>query len=145
MIIGVVGGALGVIINANFIENPDFGNFDILVGLLSHTVMNFGLYCIIGFKLERIRVFSMLKSSAIGMMIWIIFGCIHMIIVKLTEVPYQNSMFMLEGPFPELPFINFYTILVFTFIIIFGISAIVELIALPKEERWYKIYLEKKE
>ncbi len=78
----------------------------------------------------------MLKSSAIGMIIWIIFGCIHMIIVKLTEVPYQNSMFMLEGPFSELPFINFYTILVFAFII-FGISAIVELIALPKEERWY--------
>jgi hypothetical protein len=59
----------------------------------------------------------------------------------------RNSMYLLERPFEALPWINVVTIGIAAIVVIFTVLAIVEQIALKKEDRWYtklKAFIESK-
>ena len=54
-------------------------------------------------------------------------------------------MYLQKAPFPDLPFINTLTIGIAGVVITFVLSTILEIINLPKEERWYKNFFNKGE
>jgi hypothetical protein len=133
---GTFCGLVGVLFNINFLNNPNFMDYYILKGLVSHTVMIFGTVYLYLFDYVKIEVKRTTISIVIGLLIFSVIGLIINVLFAIFDIPGVNAMFMLEPPIKELPILNFFTIgisgMLFSFL---GLN-IYEYYALPKEKRW---------
>lgn len=134
---GVLCGFIGTIINENFLNNPNFLDYDILKGLISHTTMVFGCLYLIVMEYMQIRVISNMFSCFCGLVLFVIDGIIINTLFAIFKLPQVNSMYLLQKPFPNIPFLNFFTIGVIGLIIIFCFCFIYELITLKRDDRCY--------
>lgn len=144
---GTAAGLIGTLFNMNFLnaDVPSFLNYDLLKGLLSHIVMAFGTLYLFVFNYVKLEVVQSTISVAIGLIGFSIIGVIINTLFKIFNIPSLNTMFMLEPPFKEYPFINFLTIGILGLLITFIGILIYEHFTLPKEERWVtKMKLERK-
>lgn len=142
--IGVAGGIIGIVFNEIYLSNPNLKDWDVLNGLLSHSTMLFGcLYLLVG-KYINIRVSNTL-SVAKGLMLLVIDGMLVISIYRLAKMDPPNTMYLLENPFPEIPWFNTLLIGVLAICLTFIITIMYEQIALPEENRWYTKIKESKE
>ena len=134
--VGTVGGILGEVFNDVYIRNHDFTDWDALSGLLSHSVMTFGcLYLLVGGYI-KISVKNT-SSVALGIMFLAIYGGFIIGLFSVFKLDPPNSMYLLENPYPNLPWINASNIAAFGVLITFLITFIYEYFALDIEDRWY--------
>lgn len=134
--LGVVGSVLGIMFNEIYASTPNLADWHTLKGLLSHSVMLIGCIFLLTGGYIKIRVKNVLSVCA-GLIFLLIDGGIIIGLYKIFKLDPPNCMYMLEPPLPSLPWINTYLIGVLALIVLFIITAIVEQIALPKEDRWY--------
>ncbi len=134
--LGIVGGVIGIVINENYIANPNLADWDILKGLLSHSTMIVGcVYLLVG-GFIKIRVDNVI--SVTGMLLFLVLdGSIVIGLHELFNLDPPNCMYLLENPLPQLPWFNTWLIGVLGIVLCFAVTAIYEQIALKKEERWY--------
>ena len=134
--LGVVGGIVGILFNEIYSSTPNLLVWHTLKGLLSHSVMLFGcVYLLVG-KFIKIRVKNTL-SVFMGLVLLLVDGGIIIALYKLANLEPPNCMYLLENPFPKLSWFNTYLIGVIGLVVVFGITSVVELFALPSNERWY--------
>ena len=137
---GTFCGVIGVLFNINFLNNPNFLDYYILKGLLSHTVMIFGTIYLYLSGYVKIEVKRTFKSIVIGLLIFSILGLMVNVLYAIFDIPSVNAMFMLEPPLKEFPILNFFTIGILGLLLSFIGLNIYECFALPKEERWLTQY-----
>ena len=136
-IVGSFCGIVGIAINENFLSTPDFLDYDILKGLLSHTIMLFGTLYLFVMGKVKISVKNNMLSIFYGMLLFAICGGIVNLLYYAFDLGEVNAMYMLYPPFENLPFVNFYTIGIGSLLVMFIFSSTYEMVTLKKEERWY--------
>ncbi len=134
--LGVVGSVVGIMFNEIYASTPNLAVWHTLKGLLSHSVMLIGCVYLLTGGYIKIRVKNVLSVFA-GLIFLLVDGGIIIGLYKLFKLDSPNCMYMLEAPFPTLPWMNTYLLGVLALIAVFIITAIVEQISVPKEERWY--------
>ena len=133
--VGIICGSIGIILNANYDNNPTLLDYDILKGLLSHSTMLFGcIYLAVG-GYVKIRVFNVV-GSATGLLGFMAIGAINNGLFEMFGLDPVNSMYLQEGPLPSMPWITPWLMGIVGIALLFGGLALYEL-RLPKEERWY--------
>lgn len=134
--LGVIGGSVGLVLNENYMSNPTFADWFVLKGLLSHSTLIFGsIYILVG-RYVKIRVSNIF--SVIGGLLFLILDGIFVISLhKIFKIDCPNCMFLLENPFPQLPWFNSWVLGIVVVVVIFIVTALIEQIILEKEERWY--------
>jgi hypothetical protein len=133
--LGVVGGILGIVLNENYAGTPDLTNFEILKGLLSHTLLIIGCFYLFSGGFIKIRVKNVL-SVFVGMLVLLADGYLINWLFSIFSLPEVNSMYLLHVPFPELPWLNTFSIGAMGLGLVFLITAFYELLFLKKGERW---------
>ena len=134
--LGIVGGVVGILFNEVYAATPNLSDWSVLKGLLSHATMLFGaIYLLLG-GFIKIRVSNTI-SVAIGMIFMVIDGGIIIGLYKLFNLTPQNIMYLLEPPYPNLPWLNTWVIGIAAVLLAFAITAVYEQIAIKKEDRWY--------
>lgn len=129
--------SVGMFANINFLNNPDFSNFDIVKGLVSHAVEIFACVYLGVMGYVKIKAIHSTISCALGCVLFLICGGISILVETLMQVDPANSMFLLEPPIPEAPFLNIFVIMIISLVVMFGLLTLFERIAYPKENRWY--------
>lgn len=142
--IGIVGGVIGVLFNEIYLSNPNFGDWDVLNGLLSHSTMIFGcIYLLVGGYIN-IRVKNVM-SVACGLLLLLTDGMVVISLYKLFNMDPPNCMYLLENPFPQIKWFNPLVLGGIGLCVVFIITVIYEQIALVEENRWYSKVKESKE
>lgn len=130
--VGVVCGVVGIVLNANFDNNPTLADYDVLKGLLSHSTMLFGCIYLFTGRFIRIRVFNTV-SVTWGLAIFVTCGwCVNWLYEKFGMEP-PDGMFLKSNPYLSISPI---VLGVWAVILLFCVLALWEL-RLEKEERWY--------
>ena len=100
---------IGVLFNMNFLAKPDFTDYNIVKGLISHTVMVFGTIYLFVLDYVKIEAKDTFISCLLGTLLLSINGLFINTTFELFDIPSVNAMFMLEAPLEMFPFLNFYT------------------------------------
>lgn len=129
---GTVCGVIGIVLNANFGNNPTLADYDILKGLLSHSTMLFGcLYMLVGGYI-KIRVFNVV-SIALGLCCFVLCGLGVNALYEHFGMISPDGMFLKSNPYMNIsPIVLSCWALLFLFA---GLALYEQ--RLPKEERWY--------
>lgn len=142
--LGITGGIIGVLFNEKYIAEPNMADWDVLNGLLSHTVMTFGcIYLLVG-RYINIRV-SNVVSVFWMLLLLIIDGGMVIGLYSLFNMDPPNAMYLLENPFPQLPWFNTLAIGALALILVFIITGVYEQLALKEDNRWYSKIKDRKE
>ncbi len=143
---GILCGSIGIIFNFNYDNTPSLLDYDVLKGLVSHSTMLFGcIYVLVGGYI-KIRVFNVV-SCAVGAMFFLLDGFLVNSIYHIFRLEPVNAMYLLESPFPSMPWFSPILMGVIGLSLLFICLAIYET-RFPKEERWYhklKNFREKRE
>lgn len=144
--LGIFGGVIGIVINQNYMANPNLADWGILKGLLSHSTMLFGCIYILIAGYVKVGVSNMFYVF-LGLLMLVADGAVIIFLHWIFGLDLPNSMYLLELPFESMPWLNVVTIGLLAMAIIFIANALYEQFALPKEERWYtklQIFIESK-
>lgn len=129
------GGIIGVLFNEIYSGNPNLADWDVLNGLLGHSIMVFSSLMLL-LTYVKIRV-----KNIIGVLIGLVFmyleGWLIIGIYELCNLEPLNCMYLLHPPFQQYPWINTYLIGLTGISFVFLITTIYEQIFIKKEERWY--------
>lgn len=130
--VGIACSVVGIAFNANFDANPTLADYDVLKGLVSHSVMLFGcIYLYVG-KFIKIRVFNAVGVT-VGFSIFVICGLSVNVLYRAFGMTPPDAMLLESNPYiPVSPVILGLAVV----LIMFGLLALYET-RLPKEERWY--------
>ena len=139
---GTICGFVGLAFNKNYLNNPNFFDYDILKGLLSHVTM---LYCSIYLGATgyiKIRTVNNLKSLLIGAFILVV--CSYVSDLILEQIGREPVNGMLLKPLEETPIASFYTISFVGLILFMLITTIYENYVY-KDEAWFRTIRKKEE
>lgn len=140
---GIVCGIIGIVLNEIFIANPNLLDYDVLNGMLSHSVMVFGCFYLFVSGFVKLRVKNVF-SCFCGLGFFIVHGGLINLLFWIAKLDACNSMYMLENPFPNLPWLSPYLMGVIALTLLFIVTAIYEQFAIKKEDRWYSKVVNKK-
>ena len=135
---GTVCGSIGIILNENYDSTPSLLDYDVLKGLLSHSTMLIGILYLLVAGFVKIRVKNVISVVA-GLLIFFVDGLVINTLYAICGTEPCNSMYLLEAPFPDIPWLITPVMGIAGIIVAFAITATYEQIALPKEERWYTL------
>lgn len=142
--LGIIGGVVGIVLNENYISNPSLADYNVLKGLLSHSTMLIGcIYLLVG-KYFKIRVSNM--PAIIGGLLFLLLDGLVMIGLFRLFIPHinpPNCMYLLENPFPQIPWFNSWILGGASAIILFIFTVVYEQFAVEKGKRWYNIIANK--
>lgn len=132
---GTICGVIGLGFNTNFLNNPDFSDYSILKGLLSHVTLLYSSLYLFVMGYIKVDTIHNLISVSIGGLIYVICGVYSRIMLKALNQEMVNTMFLDFNP--ENPIENFFVIALLGFIILVVIGSIYETIFFEEENRWY--------
>lgn len=135
---GTVCGSIGIILNENYDSTPSLLDYDVLKGLLSHSTMLIGIIYLLASGFVKIRVKNVISVVA-GLMIFFVDGVVINSLYSIFGLEPCNSMYLLEAPFPDMPWLITPVMGIMGVAVAFAITATYEQLALPKEERWYSL------
>lgn len=135
---GTVCGFIGILLNENYDSTPSLLDYDVLKGLLSHSTMLIGCIYLLVSGIVKIRVKNIFSVIA-GLLFFVVDGTIINIIYAISNLEPCNSMYLLEPPFSNIPWLITPVMGLMGVAVAFGITSLYEQIALPKEERWYTL------
>ena len=135
---GTVCGSIGIILNENYDSTPNLLDYDVLKGLLSHSTMLIGIIYLLVAGFVKIRVKNVI-SVVIGLSIFFVDGLLINTLYAIFDLDPCNSMYLLEAPFSDIPWLITPVMGIMGIIVAFAITATYEQLALPKEERWYSL------
>ena len=139
---GTVCGSIGILLNENLAANPTLADYDVLKGLLSHSTMILGcVYLLVG-GFVKIRVKNTV-SVIFGLCTLVIDGAIINTLYSIFDLPPCNSMYLLDAPFPDIPWFNTLVIGIIAVLVTFLTTVVHEMINLPREQRWYYLITHK--
>lgn len=136
--LGVIGGVVGIVINENYISNPNLADWDILKGLLSHSTMLFGCIYLLTGKFVKIRVSNMF-TIVVGLFGMLLDGLFIIWLYRLFNLDPPNVMYLVEAPFESIPWLSTWFVGGMAIVVLFLITATVEQIFVARGERWYDI------
>lgn len=139
---GTVCGTIGILLNENYASTPSLADYEVLKGLLSHSTMVIGCVYVLVAGFARLRVRNVISVTA-GLIFFIFDGIAVNTLFSVFKLDPCNSMYLLEPPFPDMPWLTNIAMGIMAVALVFVITAIYEQITLPKEERWYSILKEK--
>lgn len=129
---GTVCGIIGIVLNANFGNNPTLADYDILKGLLSHSTMLFGCIYMRTGRFVRIRMFNVVSVAA-GLGVFVLCGKTVNRLYEHFGMAAPDGMFLNSNPYTSTSTI---TLGVWALVLLFCGLALWEM-RLPREERWY--------
>ena len=135
---GCVCGFIGILLNENYDATPSLLDYNVLKGLLSHSTMIIGCAYLAVSGIVKIRVKNVLSVAA-GLMLFLVDGVIINTLYAIFNLDPCNSMYLLEAPFSDIPWLITPVMGLMAIAVAFVITAIYEQIFIPKNERWYKL------
>lgn len=136
---GCVCGFIGILLNENYDATPSLLDYNVLKGLLSHSTMIIGCAYLAVSGIVKIRVKNVLSVTA-GLMLFLVDGVIINTLYAIFNLDPCNSMYLLEAPFSDIPWLITPVMGLMAIAVAFVITAIYEQIFIPKNERWYKLF-----
>lgn len=127
--------AIGVIFNYNYAATPDLGNYYILKGLLTHSTTFYGALLLFLSGRVVLTVKRSLASVISGLTVFIIDGVFVNTVYALCGLPPVNAMYLLEPPFPAIPWFSTAMIGLLAIIVTLLISVPYELIMRRADKR----------
>ena len=106
--------------------------------------MVFGCIYLLVSEIVKIRVFNVL-SAACGLLLFIVDGAVINGLYAVFGLDPVNSMYLLEPPFENMPWLTNYVMGIAAVLLVFGVCALYEFFALQKDERWYAKLKKRKE
>ena len=140
---GVVCGFIGILLNENYDANPTLLDYDVLKGLISHSTMIIGCAYLAVSGIVKIRVKNVISVVA-GLMLFLVDGTIINALYALFSLDPCNSMYLLEAPFDNIPWLITPVMGLMGVTLAFILTALYEQIFLPKNQRWYMLLRENK-
>ncbi len=134
---GCVCGFIGILLNENYNSTPSLADYKVLKGLLSHSTMLIGCAYLAVSGIVKIRVRNVL-SVVFGLIFFLVDGAIINLLYSIFGLEPCNSMYLLEPPFENIPWLITPVMGLMGVAVAFILSAIYEQIFLPEGERWYK-------
>ena len=141
---GTVCGFIGILLNENYDSTPSLLDYDVLKGLLSHSTMLIGCIYLLVSGIVKIRVKNVFSIIA-GLLLFVIDGAVINTIYDIFGLDPCNSMYLLEAPFPNIPWLITPVMGLAGVLFAFICTAIYERIALAKDERWYSVLKKRRE
>ena len=135
---GTVCGFIGILLNENYDSTPNLLDYDVLKGLLSHSTMLIGCIYLLVSGIVKIRVKNIISVVA-GLMLFLADGFLINSLYAIFGLDPCNSMYLLEAPFPDIPWLITPVMGLMGVILAFTVTALYEELALSKEERWYSL------
>lgn len=135
---GCVCGFIGILLNENYASTPNLLDYDVLKGLLSHSTMIIGCAFLAVSGIVKIRVKNVLSVIA-GLMLFLIDGMLINTLYFIFELDPCNSMYLLEAPFSDIPWLITPVIGLMGVAVAFVLTALYEQVFLPKGNRWYDL------
>ena len=135
-IVGTLCGFCGLVLNTNFLDNPDFLNLYSLKAILSHVFLLYTCISLKVFNVAKIKTIPNLIACVCGGSTFILCNLYSNFVLRSLGREEVDSMFF-KGASEELQFVNFYTIAIVGFILILIGTTIYETKVYPLEERWY--------
>ena len=140
---GCVCGFIGILLNENYDSTPSLLDYDVLKGLLSHSTMLIGCAYLAVSGIVKIRVKNVI-SVVCGLLFFLVDGALINALYAIFGLEPCNSMYLLEAPFSDIPWLITPVMGLMGVAVAFIISAIYEQLFLPESERWYKALAHKK-
>ena len=141
---GVVCGFIGILLNENYDANPTLLDYDVLKGLISHSTMIIGCAYLAVSGIVKIRVKNVFSVVA-GLLLFLVDGTIINALYALFGLDPCNSMYLLEAPFDNIPWLITPVMGLMGVTLAFLITVLYEQIFLPEDQRWYKLLRDNKE
>jgi len=138
---GILSCLVGMFANVDFINNPDFSNYDATKSVIAHAFMLFNVLLLPVFGFVKIDLPRNMLNVAISIVVLLVIGLycnlVFTILVSKQAAYNVNSMFLLHSPFEGAPFLTFPFIACVAIVGYFFIFWICELFCYKKGERWY--------
>ena len=132
---GTICGIVGLAFNTNFLNNPDFSDYSILKGLLSHVTLLYSTLYLFVMGYIKIDTIHNLVSCTIGGLIFVVCGLYSRLMLKLLGEEMVNTMFLDFNW--DSPIENFFVIALLGCVILVAFGTIYETIFYEEENRWY--------
>lgn len=137
---GIFSGVLGMVLNFDFMANPNLLDYDVTKGMISHMfmILNCCLFPVFGYI--KINTPRNMISIAVGVVIMFLTGVyINVLFELITTYPIEaiNSMFLIKAPFDGAPWLTFFPIVGMLLVTYFAFFNVFELIAFKKGDRWF--------
>ena len=133
---GTVCGSIGILLNERYDSTPNLLDYDVLKGLLSHSTMIIGCIFLLVSGIVKIRVRNVVSVCA-GLFIFFVDGTVINMIYAAYSLEPCNSMYLLEAPFDNIPWLITPVIGAFAVALCFILTSLYEHFFLPENERWH--------
>ena len=134
---GTVCGIIGLVFNENFGNNPTLADWDIFKGMLSHSTMILGAIYLGVSGLAKIR-FRNIVSVTAGLALFLVDGLIINGIYALAGLDPCNSMYLVEPPFANMPWLTTPVIGLAALVVITVFASLYEKLVYKK--KWKEIF-----
>ena len=138
---GIFATLAGMFANFDFLANPTLTDYEVVKSILSHATLLFNVLLIpvLGYLRPRFgrNVLNLTLAIASMCLIGLYCNLTLEVLVSYEKALDMNSMFLLQTPFAPMPFLRGQIIAPVAALLYFILFAVLDIIRLPRGERWF--------